>query len=238
VDLTDFQAYWALENVNDSHGSNTLTNVNTATFSAAKVNNGVSLASASLQYLTIADNAPLSVADINFTCGGWFRLTTKSADMVMISKWNTSSQREYELLYLLSADRFRFQISTNGTAVSAFVAADTFGSPSTGTWYFVVFEHDADANEIRIRVNDGTPDATAHTGGVRNGTSDFRIGARSTAGVYWNGLIDEVFFAKRLLTSAELTYLYNSGNGRTYPLATVGGGLFRSPKLARTSLVG
>lgn len=217
---TNLIAYYPLSNVNDSHGSNTLTNVNTATFAAGKIGNAVSLASASSQYLTIADNAAFSVGDIDFTIAGWFNLTTKSAAMAMVSKWNTSSEREYELLYFNTPDRFLFQVSTSGTGTAATATANNLGSPSTGTWYFIVCEHDSTANEIRIQVNDGTADATAHSGGVRDGTSDFRIGARSTAGVYFNGLIDEVGFWKRLLTSDEKTRLYNGGNGLAYPFST------------------
>ena len=35
---------------------------------------------------------------------------------------------------------------------------------------------------------------------------------------YWDGLIDEVGFWKRILTAQEKTNLYNAGAGLAYPL--------------------
>jgi hypothetical protein len=83
--------------------------------------------------------------------------------------------------------------------------------------------HDSVGNTINIQVNNGTADSAAHNLGVFYGTAPFAIGARDAAAAdYWDGLIDEVGFWKRVLTADERTTLYNGGNGLAYPF-TVGG---------------
>jgi len=54
------------------------------------------------------------------------------------------------------------------------------------------------------------------TGSISN-SIDFNIGARNSATQYTNGIIDEVGIWDRVLTSTEITELYNSGVGKQYP---------------------
>ena len=53
---------------------------------------------------------------------------------------------------------------------------------------------------------------------INDSTAEFDIGRRPYSGSfgYFNGRIDSVGFWKRVLTSAERTALYNSGNGLEY----------------------
>lgn len=218
-------AYWSLENVNDSKGANTLTNNGSATFAAGKVANAVSL-NGTTQYLSIADNAALSMGDIDFTVACWVNLTSKAAAAEMISKYaTTGNQREYRLIYQSANDRFRFDVAPSGTTTGTLtVSADNLGSPSTATWYFVVAYHDSVNNVIGISVNAGTPNTAAYSAGVFDGTSQLRLGQNSTSGNFVNGLLDEVAIWKRVLSAAERTDLYNGGSGRDYAYISGAGG--------------
>ena len=82
--------------------------------------------------------------------------------------------------------------------------------------------HDAASNTTNIQVNDGTVDSVSHSGGVYNGTADFALGALfiGTPSYHFDGLVDEVGFWKRVLTSQERTDLYNSGSGLEYPFGS------------------
>jgi len=75
-----------------------------------------------------------------------------------------NSAFDYRLAYVTKADRFRFAVSNDGTAVG-FVDVESFGVPATSVWYFVCAWHDAAANTINIQVNNGTVDSLAWTGG-------------------------------------------------------------------------
>ena len=65
---------------------------------------------------------------------------------------------------------------------------------------------------------------TSHLGsysGVNN-SYNLNIGSINNAGSFFSGLIDEIGFFNRTLTSTEITELYNSGVGITYPFYGAG----------------
>lgn len=211
-------AHWSLEEASGSRaddiGGNTLTDNNTVTQNPGKVGNAAQFTAANSESLSIADNAALSMADIDFTLWAWVYLDSKSGNRNIVSKLDAGNTNyEYFTYFSTADDRFHFGVSPNGTpgAVKEVVAA-TFGSPALATWSFVVAWHDSVANTLNIQVNNGAVDSTAHSAGVFNGIAAFQIG-RNSSGNYWDGRIDQVGLAKRVLSSAERSQLYNGGNG-------------------------
>lgn len=215
-------AYWRLDEASgvryDSAGINHLTDNNTVTQAAGKIGNSAQFVTANSETLSVADNTALSMGDIDFTIAAWVYLDNKSVSRDIGGKWGASGQFEYLLEYDQSSDRFRWIVSNDGTA-AVVVSATTFGSPSISTWYFIVAYHDSAGNVIGIKVNDGAADTTAHTTGVFNGTSAFVLGGRSSGSAYHSGRLDETGVARRFLSGAEMTELYNAGAGKTYPFA-------------------
>lgn len=213
-------AVWELEETsgtrNDSKGSNHLTDNNTVLSATGKIGTAADFEVTNSEYLSITDNTDLSTGDIDFTLAFWVQLESKSANMFFPTKQAGAGSREFNTQYNSTADRFRFGVSNDGTA-TVNVDANALGSPSTATWYFIVVWHDATANTINIQVNDGTVNSTSHTTGVFNSTAAFTIGATAVPASYHDGLIDNVYFWKRVLTTDERTALYNSGNGKDYP---------------------
>ena len=213
-------AVWKLEETsgtrNDSKGSNHLTDNNTVLSAAGKLGTAADFEATNSEYLSIADNTDLSTGDIDFTFAFWVRLESKAANMFFATKQAGAGSREFNTQYNSAADRFRFGVSNDGTA-TVNIDANAFGSPSTATLYFIIVWHDATANTINIQVNDGTVNSTSHTTGVFNSTAAFTIGATSVPASYHDGLIDNVYFWKRVLTTDERTALYGNGNGKDYP---------------------
>ena len=82
------------------------------------------------------------------------------------------------------------------------------------TWYFIAAWYDAVAGTINISVNNGTPRSTSSPGPTSRGNG-FSIG--QTLGSFLAGRVQGVGVWDRVLTSAELTALYNSGNGLQFP---------------------
>lgn len=222
--ITDnLQAFYSLADVNDAHSTNHLTNVNTATFVSGKVGNCVDLELGSTQYLAIADNAAHSMADIDFMVWAWCKLESKpAAVMSAVAKFESgSNRREYMLSWNNTADRFQFVVSPDGTSTAnGTVNADNLGAPALDTWYFVVAWHDAASNQVGIRVDNGTANTAAYSGGCSDRLGAFSIGSRSAGGLPWDGMIDEVGVKKSLLTSDEQTALYNGGSGFAYPFSS------------------
>lgn len=247
--LTSLVSYWKLDeasgNALDAHGSNDLTDNNTVGAGTGIINNGRDFDEASREYFSKSDNADLSTGDIDFTFQAWIKPETiaRNAYDTVIAKWS-GSNLEY-LLYFYETALFApggqskkviFAVSNDGSA-STLVVASTFGDLSAGTWYCVHGWHDSVNNQIGISVNAGTADTAAHTTGVRDGTATFEIGRNvdDGSGGVMNGLVDEVGFWKRVLTSGERTSLYNGGSG--LPYSSFGGGSFQSAWARNSNVV-
>ena len=211
-------AAWKLSDLTDATGrGNTLTNNNLTTFNTGKIGNAGYFTRASSQYLSLADNADVSTGNVDFTIACWVYLTDKTTRQMIVTKDDdTAGSREYILSYDQAGDRFRFQVGISGDDVSTLDAvANTFGSPSTATWYCLIAGYDTATQKAFISVNDGALDQSGTGTPQTSGGAQFRIGAREYASFeeHLNGRIDAVHIWKRVLTTDERTEFYNSGNG-------------------------
>ena len=237
-------AYWTLDeasgNAIDAHGSNDLTETSgTIDAASGKVGGARDFEAGDTEWFEIADNTDLSTGDIDFTFACWVRAETLASFPCIAQKgWSglASADREWVLYYNTTSSRFVMEKGAGTAAVS--VTASNFGAASTATGYFVVIYHDSVNDIIGISVNAGTPNTTSTSTGVNNGNRAFVLGA-STVGqsLYWDGVIDEAGFWKRVLTSDERTELYNIGNGRDYAYIIGGGGGGITSPLTRSKLL-
>jgi hypothetical protein len=224
VALTDnLRAYWKLDDsasasAADAHASFTLTQAFGVGTTTGKINSARSFPSNSVLYDPTSTN--FRPGDADFTIALWANATTLNTSM-LTGKDDSSSVREYGLYYVSGTSRWTWVASANGTSVTT-LPANNAGAASTSTWYHIVAWHDSVNDQIGIAVNAGTPDTTAHTGGIALTASLFTIGANSNAGTDWDGALDEYGWWDRVLTSGERTSLYNGGAGLAYPLTVAG----------------
>ncbi len=218
---TNLIAYWRLNEASgtrvDGFGTNNLSSVNGVGTAGGKVNNAANFNVSSSQYLSIPDNANLSVGNQDFTIAVWVRPASKpSQAFIAAHTLNAGNQRSWNIDYLSSVDRFRFVVSSDGTS-SGFrvIQADSAGSPSVNTWYLIIVWHDSNADTINIQVNNGSIDSASHSTGVFNSNASWTMGTRGDIFDFWDGRIDEVGFWKKVLTSQERLDLWNGGNGNT-----------------------
>ncbi len=217
-------SYWKLDESsagtspvtrNDSSGSNHLTDSNNCPSATGKIGNAAQFASASSQELSVASNASLQTGDIDFTFACWFYLNTlPSALTVIAGKADSlSSGHNHEwALMIHSSNALRFRVCDSGGAVSDVTSVTL----STGNWYYVVAWHDSVGDLLRIQVNGGTVTDRSYSGDVQTLSAPFRIGG-GASGQYFDGLVDEAGFWKRVLTDSERSLLYSSGVGKSYP---------------------
>ncbi len=221
---TSLIAYWPLDEASgsaiDAHGNNDLTETSgTIASIAGKVGNARDFEAADTEYFEIADNADLSAGDTDFTFAGWVNAESLSNFPVILRKGPSGSTREYVLYYNtgVSPNRLQFDVfSSGGVQGQVNGVPPNSASWSTATWYFVVVWHDSVNNVLGMSVNDETAITAAHTVGVRDDTGTFQLGAGSDQSLWWDGILDDWGFWRRVLTSAERTELYNSGTGRDY----------------------
>lgn len=220
---TSLIAYWKLDEASGTRvdelsgcggGGCDLTDNATVTQAVGKVGNAALFTAANSEFLSHADVADLSTGDIDFSFVGWIYPTNLSGTHMAAAQ--------------LAGGTVGWQLFTNGTTLqfdvgdggAGVIGSAVWGSAlSTNTWYFVVAWHDAAANQVGISVNNGTPVTAATTGAAGDSTAAFTLGERAVVGsqLFWDGRLDEAGWWKKVLSSTERGWLYNSGNGCTYP---------------------
>lgn len=176
-----------------------------------------SFASASNQYLSRTSETALNIGAVDATIVLWAYVVNKTTIQAFNTKYTTSGlQRSWVIQYDSATDRFLAYVSSDGNALTT-RAASTFGSPTAGVWHMLALRH-VNGATIGLSVNAGAEDTTAFTGGIFSGSAPLLFGSVN-AGTTWflNGRVQRAGIWKRILTTAEFVYLYNSGRGRAYP---------------------
>lgn len=212
--LNGLTSYWKQDEASgvgiDSVGTNTLTDNNTATSAAGKVGTARQFTAANSEYFSCVSNAGLQVGAIDFEWSCWVQIASKTVTRHIFGKSPLLSDIEYQLLYDQVTDRYVFRYYSGGYRT---VTASLFGSPLVNTWTYIDAWYTASDKKLHVQVNGGTENASA-TQPVHPPTltGDLNIGRRSDDGLsYWDGLIDDVKFWKRVLTVAERAEDYANG---------------------------
>jgi hypothetical protein len=195
----------------DSHSSNNLADNNSVLYTAGKIGNASRFVSANSEFLSLTDNPNISTGNIDFSFGGWFRFTAipGSSKDFYFKGAGSSALTEY----IMRKDSSQIITFFVGGVSYSSVTASSHGAISNNTWYFLYCQHAATPAQISISINAGTLDTNGSTP-PSDTTNPMYFGRGNT--LYSDIDLDEWFFYKRLLTQPEITWLYNSGAGRTY----------------------
>jgi hypothetical protein len=218
--LTNLSAYWELDEAsgqrNDSH-TNALHLTDNNTVGSGLGVDGVSTAADferdNTEYLSRASEAALVTGNIDFSIGLWVRPESSGGNMRLLGAWGGVGQQF--VIYIDGSMKPQFYVSSNGSDT---VGSGAAAALSAGTWHWILIEHDATANTISIRLNNGSAVSASHSAGVyAGGSRPFQIGTYDSNTSSFDGLIQGAGFWKRVLTADERTWLYNSGAAaRTY----------------------
>jgi hypothetical protein len=172
-------------------------------------------------YLESLDDTSLRFGNENFEMTCIFRPMKVDQEHWLVGKWCTigGGGREYAI-HVTSLNKLLWMVRNPANTAHATLEAVTLGPIELGISYFIDVYHDADNDVIGISVNGGAFDTQAWTVGVRESTSDFRIGMRSdgvTSSLVTDGDISDVYMWRRLLKPAERIALYNGGSPLRYP---------------------
>ena len=207
--LNNLVAYYKLDDPNDALGLNNLTNVNSVTFDSGVIGNCADLTPSNTNKTLktsstygMTYNSPRSIS-----C--WVNMpvlpTGTNLWVVFALIFNTSPGNYTPILYH----------GTNGweDGTSTLIG----GTALPNTWYHVVTVVDWVGGTIKTYINNLLVATHAtFSGNFAANTGGFSIGQQTN--VWWGSVkVDEVGIWNRVLTSTEVTQLYNSGVGLQYP---------------------
>lgn len=217
---TSLISYWKLDEASgtrvDSEPTGTpqdLTDNNTVNQTNGVIGSAAWFISANAEYLS-RGSSDVFVGDIDFSISIWVQLRDNTGNKYLLSNSSGGGGAANDTFaFDVTSGNFRFWVQTNGNYSIAVAST----SITTNTWYHLVGWHDAAADTVNIKVNNGTTYSTSTSGRPPlNSTNTFIIGKYSPSGTaYWNGFVDEVGFWKKVLSASEISELYNSGAGKT-----------------------
>ena len=197
-----------MENGNDSHGANHLSATPTVTYPAGKVNNcfHIPYNNTGRLYIANGDQTGLDCNGKSYSLSFWayFQWAWRFYPLIKTNTWSIYNTNDY----------LRFW-SIGETGGSHLLASTTTGI--TAAWHHWVLTYDYTTKQKLIyydNINKGDAIAT-HGNNVGQNSNDFEFGG-TTDTANRAGWMDEFGFWDRVLTPAEVTTLYNSGNGMSY----------------------
>jgi hypothetical protein len=228
--IDNLTAYWTMDEASgtreDSTASNIdLTDVNTVGSAAGIINNGADFEETNDEYFSVADGGGVDPSGA-FSFSFWIKyeeLPSSGQDDGWMGKWSsTGNQRSFAIGGYNNAGTQQAYFLVTGDG-SSNVGSFSNSGISAGNWYHIVAIYspssylDLYVNDTRIQnVTSSVPAS------IFNSTAEFRIADYVTATTTFDGVIDEVGYWSRAITSAEVTELYNGGAGLAYPFT--GGG--------------
>lgn len=235
---TSLVSYWELEEASgtraDSHGSNTLADNNTVGQTTGKIGNAADFELDTSEYLNITDGSQTGLditSDISFSL--WVQpesaLSTDS-ERALIYKW-ASGDASYGLTIVDvgGVEKIRLRIY-DAAAPGSGVIYDWDISLGTGTFKHVVVYwdqtgHGSGSGTAECWV-DGSSQGTvtdSAAADINNSAAAFSLSSLST-GIQWyfDGALDEVGIWSKVISSGEVSDLYNSGDGIPYEAVAAG----------------
>lgn len=205
----------------DAHGTNHLTDVATTASALGAYNRAAQFVKTDSNYLTVADNASLSI--------------TGSLTIVAMVKHDTLPSSGGQQNYVLKTDgtatgeSYFFKLYNNGGTLqlygqvrqnsgSGLTSIFSNWTPTAGVWYQVALVYDASAQTLKTYVDGAQVGSTVTSAvtSIQDTGASFFIGDRAAGSEEMNGCIQDVSLHSAALTGTQLTRLYNSGDFMTY----------------------
>lgn len=212
----DIVGYWKLDEVSgeraDSHVNGLdLTDASAVGYGTGKIGNAALFVKISNDRLYRAYESIVNPTG-SFSWIAWLNLNSLSGNMEIIAT-RASAANNYTIYFGGSTGKLRVSHTVGG--VSKTVESNSYGMAPNEEWIMLYGEFEVN-DHVGISINDGTLDTASFTGTWDLAEIPLTFGANPSGYNYLDGLIDEAVMFDRLLTPAEVTWMYNSGSGRTY----------------------
>jgi len=222
--------YWKFDessgNASDEVNSNTMLNQASTPFAAGKINNGANLELDDSNYFTTGDNPTnLNITgDISFSF--WIKPESVPPNNLdefhVVTKFDSGDFISYRTVYRQVGGQLQLYGEYRNTDNTRFVRVSSPQDLGTGSWHHVVMTMQVADQIVLIYADDSVLTPTHDDSGtlpnsIQSSTVPVTIGAFGDVGLFFDGMIDEVGIWDRVLTSGEVTELWNGGDGLPYP---------------------
>ena len=215
---TNLVGDWSMDETSgtrvDSHGSNDLTDNNTVGYATGVISNASSFVSANSEYLS-STTVPVTGTDAR-SLEVWFKTST-SGTMHIVGFGGSSTST--------NGAAFRLSIENGSLFCRVYGGYAGFGgSWNDGAWHQVVLKvmDSGYVEDLEMYVDGSSQTRVSGSNltltAINTGTDSFFVGQniQSSATQYFNGDVDILRVFNDELTADEITWLYNSGSGRSY----------------------
>ena len=206
-------AWYDFENANDSHttGRTLIAGENVVYGPNGLLDKSANMLAANNDFLVY--DGPVLGPRGPRTWAGWVYFDDLSANHSVLAAIDSSAANIFKLAHTTAA--------TGSLRLFTPDANATKGTFLANEWVFVAVKYDPSTNNWTLDVNDsGTPATAADSVPTVAADDDFLFGAIGDGDANYiqaiNGRLDSWGVWGRLLTAAELTSLYNTGNGKKY----------------------
>ncbi len=213
---TSLIAYWKMEEADGtsrldstSNGHN-LSNHGVVTKDTTHIGGSFAAGTGASAYLDSSDSVFNTTSD--WSCSIWvYHNALPGDDRVLISRWTPDlswvAAYEGDTIELLVADSSGVIGSQHVTSTITF---------STGAWYLVCFGIDTANHQLWIQINNETRVVASYTS-LHNTSDKFTIadysGGDGSASII---KVDETAFWSKVLSTSEVSQIWNGGNGLFY----------------------
>lgn len=206
----------------DNVGTRTATTATALTFSSGngKVAQGVGANASTSQIIMSSSFTQATTGSISF----WIKYSDTNSDFVLFNFYNgTIGQNLFGLFNAGTQFGFFPHNSSSGAGFRGFSASDT-NTLLDGNWHHVVITFTSTASSSAFYL-DGVSKSTSQLDGyttnprIEGTLYFFKRGGDGLGGIY-GGAMDDFYVWDKVLSSQEITDLYNSGSGNTWSSAT------------------
>jgi hypothetical protein len=219
--LNGLKVYYKLGDLTDSSGNSlTLTNHGGVTFTAGKVGSAANFISASSQYLSHANATPFQMGTGDFSYAFWVKFSITNVRSIM-DYGQTGNSPGYAVDCInIGGSSASFQVSVSDGSRQNYPFINTTHAWNDGNWHLLVVTCSRTGNMVAYVDNqvEGLVSTSGATGSVNSNNGwGFSVGGNYGGQNPVDGSMDEFGLWNRVLTSTEITHLWNGGAGTTYP---------------------
>jgi len=215
---TNLVAYWKLDEESGTRADFTGNGHNMALgtepgFGSGLIGKATDFTRTSSEYLTAGNDSGLNNPG-DFSIAGWIKIASNSVHYELLAK-GTEAIYSNGWMLRVSYGVVNFNLYQD---VSNNYSSNGTTNMGDGNWHFIVVTRAS--NVLKIYIDNGADEASSTINGTVTTTSNaynctmgcYDDGSRTN---FFNGLVDEMGFWSKVLSSTEKTDLYNSGSGTT-----------------------